>query len=122
MCIRACMLSCTGAQFNKGNLFIRLKVKFPKIEEMEPEVFQQLANLLPASPKVDRAEEVSIPACMRARCSAWNACHCTVHGGRRSGAHAVNEVRTEKRTQKHAPLRETGSDECIAPMCCIGVL
>ena len=87
MCIRACILSCAGAQFNKGNLFIRIKVKFPKIEEMEPEVFQQLANLLPASPKVDRAEEVSIPACTRAR-----SCHCTVLGGSRTmgGGGVVN--------------------------------
>ena len=70
MCVRAnaCvqMLACAGAQFNKGNLFIKLKVKFPKIEDMEPEVFEQLSKLLPASPKVDKTEEVCPCVCARA--------------------------------------------------------
>ena len=46
-----------GNQFNKGNLFIKLNVKFPRLGELEPEVFAQLAKLLPASPAVDTTEE-----------------------------------------------------------------
>jgi len=66
-CACACvqMLACAGAQFNKGNLFIKLKVKFPKIEDMEPEMFEQLSKLLPASPAVDKTEEVCPCVCAR---------------------------------------------------------
>ena len=71
LCIRLCVYPLLTAhssvcaavnhQFNKGNLFIKLNVKFPKLEDLQPEVLEQLAKILPPSPAVDTSEEVSPP-------------------------------------------------------------
>ena len=57
ICVSGEGMPIKGNQFNKGNLFIKLNVKFPRLGELEPEVFAQLAKLLPASPAVDTTEE-----------------------------------------------------------------
>jgi DnaJ family protein A protein 2 len=57
ICISGEGMPIKGNQFNKGNLFIKLNVKFPKLEDLEPEVFAQLAKILPASPAVTKSEE-----------------------------------------------------------------
>jgi len=85
VCVCACACACVHlcvllicvllmyacVQFNKGNLFVKLNVKFPKIEDMGPEMFAELAKLLPASPAVDTSEEVccSVLQCVAGRCS-----------------------------------------------------
>jgi len=57
VCVTGEGMPIKGNQFNKGNLFIKLNVKFPKLGDLEPEVFEKLAAILPASPKVDAAED-----------------------------------------------------------------
>jgi len=57
ICVQGEGMPIKGNQFNKGNLFIKLNVKFPKMEDMEPQLFAQLAKILPASPAVDTSDE-----------------------------------------------------------------
>jgi len=46
-----------GNQFNKGNLFIRFNVKFPRLQQITPEVLTQIGSLLPAQTNVTIGEE-----------------------------------------------------------------
>lgn len=57
ICIQGEGMPIKGNQFNKGNLFVKLNVKFPKLDDLEPEVFAQLSKILPPSPAVDTSEE-----------------------------------------------------------------
>jgi len=97
VCVCVCMCVCVllicvllmyaCVQFNKGNLFVKLNVKFPKIEDMGPEMFAELAKLLPASPAVDTSEEVccSLLQCVPGRCielCCIAACWCVRRGCR----------------------------------------
>uniref|UniRef100_A0A7S0HYG2 J domain-containing protein n=1 Tax=Hanusia phi TaxID=3032 RepID=A0A7S0HYG2_9CRYP len=57
VCVQGEGMPIKGNQFNKGNLFIHFTVKFPSPTEMEPDVWNKLASLLPAPPKLKAHDE-----------------------------------------------------------------
>ena len=47
MCVQGEGMPIKGNQFNKGNLFIRLSVKFPRTTQITPEAIKEISKLLP---------------------------------------------------------------------------